>query len=486
MATQPVRPDRVAPSLGARGREVALLGAAVVVGIASVKAPIIGLAIGALVVAIGVAAVDSVTFERSLTLLLVGGAMAMGYGWANIGIPGPIPIPLTEILLLPLVALALVNPDTRVERRILVPLSLFGLLVAVRLLFDFPVWHIYALRDTTEAVEAFVLVVGYRAVMRDGVQFWIRNMRYLAAVVLAWGTVYPLFPSLTTAVGPTVGLQRPTSILDPTGVKFSVIAAALYFVVFSKGWVRQIAVLGLVTGLLGVYQARTLFILLPLSILVLGWAMHRLGRSFAFLMAALLLGIGVILWAQTHAVLGGNHQQTSLQYTTGELGTLAGHQGPHSATIQARQGFLKQDLRFVFHSPFTAMVGVGLGPDLTFGQYIGNQGQLVRNPHDDYLEQLTRLGILGFCLWMAVLLNLIVPIAKAARRGYGDTEKFCAWIFASGLVYLGVAGAQPLLSFPYGSIPLFFLLGMGAAAAKHVVPAQDSSPPRPTGPPRDW
>jgi hypothetical protein len=69
---------------------------------------------------------------------------------------------------------------------------------------------------------------------------------------------------------------------------------------------------------------------------------------------------------------------------------------------------------------------------------------------------------------MAVLFRLIVPIAKAARRGQGSAERFCAWILASCVVYLGVAGAQPLLSFPYGAIPLFFLLGMGAAAAKQV------------------
>jgi hypothetical protein len=485
MAIRPANMEPDALSWGAPGPRLALFVLAVAVGVASVKAPLVGLTIAALVVAIGVAAVDSIAFERSLTLLLVGGAMAMGYGWANIGIPGPIPIPLTEMLLLPLLALALADPETRVGERILVPLSLFGLLVAVRLLFDFPVWHTYALRDTTQAVEAFVLVVGYRAVMRDGVTFWIKNMRYLAGIVLAWGATYPLFPSLTTAVGPTVGLQRPTSLLDPTGVKFSVIGAALYFVVFSRGWVRQVAVLGLVTGLLGVYQARTLFVLLPLSILILGWATHRLGRSFIFLLAALTLGVGIILWAQSHAVQGDNHQQTSLKYTTDELGTLLGHEGPHAATIQARSGFIKEDLKFVFHSPLTAIVGVGLGPDLTFGQYIGHQGQLVRNPHNDYLEQLTRLGILGFCLWMVVLLRLLLPIAKAARGGSGDTEKFCGWILASGLVYLGIAGAQPLLSFPYGSIPLFFLLGMGAAAAKKI----DLSQPRlplPAGPPRDW
>jgi hypothetical protein len=471
MASRAVRATptvRVEEAALAHWPEIALFVLAIGVGIASVKAPLWGLAIGVLIVAIGVGALDNITFERGLTMVLVGGAMAMGYGWANIGIPGPIPIPLTEMLLIPLVGIAILNPRTRIDKKVLIPLTLFGLLVAVRLLFDYPVWHIYALRDTTQAVEASVLLVGYRAVLRDGIDYWIKNMRYLAAVVLAWGTVYPIFPSLTTATGPTVGLQRPTSILDPTGVKFSVIAAALYFVVFSRGWIRQLAVLGLVTGLLGVYQARTLFILLPLSILVLGWATHELRKSFVLLMAGLLLGIGVIMWAQTRGVVGDNHQQTSLSYVTAELGTLAGKQGPHAATIEDRSNFLKEDLKLVFHSPFTAIVGVGLGPDLTFGRYIGHQGQLVRNPHDDYLEQLTRLGILGFCLWMAVVLGLIIPIAKASRRGNGSAEKFCAWILTSSLVYLGVAAAQPLLSFPYGAIPLFFLLGMGAACAKQI------------------
>lgn len=468
MASRAVGIEPPAPLLITWSPWIALGLIAMGAGATIVEAPLVGLAVGGLVIALGVAAMDSAILERALTMLLVGGAMAMGYGWANLGIPGPIPIPLTEILLLPLVVIALCDAQIRVDKEILVPLCLFGLFVAVRLVFDYPVWGIYAVRDTTEAVEAFVLVVGYRVIMRDGVEYWIKHMRYLAAIVLAWGTLYPMFPSLTSNAGPTVGLQRPTSILDPTGVKFSVIAAALYFVVFSKGWIRQLAVLGLVTGLLGVYQARTLFILLPLSILVLGWATHRLGRSFGYLLLALVLGIGVLLWAETQGVVGGNHQQTSIAYTTAELGTLAGQTGPHSATIQARSGFIKEDLRFVFRSPFTAMVGVGLGPDLTFGQYIGNQGQLVRNPHNDYLEQFTRLGILGFSLWMIILFQLIVPTAKAARSASGPAEKFCAWILASTVVYLGVAAAQPLLSFPYGSIPTFFLLGMGVAARKYT------------------
>jgi hypothetical protein len=447
-------------------QEIAFRLLAVVIGVAIVKAPVVGVGLAAIVMGAGLVFMDRLTFERGATLILIGGAMALGYGWANLGIPGPVPIPLTEILLIPLAALAVLNPMTLIDRRVFIPLCLFALLVAIRLVFDYQVWGIYAIRDTTEAVEAFVLLIGYRAIIRDGVAYWVKHMSYLAGIVLAWGTLYPLFPSLTTAVGPTVGLQRPTSLLDPTGVKFSVIAAALYFVVFSKSWRIQLAILGLVTGLLGIYQARTLFLMLPLSILILGWATHRLGRSFALLMVALLLGIGVIAWAGSHGVLGDNHEVATLSYTTAEAGTLLGHDGPHAATIDARSGFIHEDLAFVFRSPLTTMVGVGLGPDLTFGMYIGGQGQLVRNPHNDYLEIFTRLGVVGFVIWMMILFWAIVPTAKAARSGDGINERFCAWILASAIVYLGVAAAQPLLSFPYGAVPLFFLLGMGVAAAK--------------------
>ena len=33
-------------------------------------------------------------------------------------------------------------------------------------------------------------------------------------------------------------------------------------------------------------------------------------------------------------------------------------------------------------------------------------------------------------------------------------------------VYLGIAATQPLLAFPYGTVPLFFIMGMGIAAAR--------------------
>lgn len=447
---------------------------AAVLGVAIVKLPLAAFVLIAVLVTVGIASLDLAVVERTETVLLVAGAMCLGYGWANLGIPGAVPIPLTEILLIPLAAIALSYPRTRLDSSVLLPLCLFAILVGIRLVFDFPVWGKYSIRDTTMTIEAFIIAVGYRAVARDGVELWVRRMRYIAGLVLLWGTAYPFIPGLGNnsaiggnggkTLGPTVGLQHSAHLIDPRGVKFSVIAAGLYFVVFGRGW-RRVAVLGLLAGLLAIYQSRGLYIMLPLGVLVLGWAAHRFGRVLMQIVPAALIAAAIVAVASSHGLQGTTGPVDSA-FLTAHAETLLGKQGPHSATIAARQNFIRQTVALVTSQPGTVLVGVGLGPDLTFGQFIGNEGQLVRNPHDTYLEVFARTGIIGFTIWAWLLLACLVPIARRARSGFGVTERFCAWILAACVVYLGVAGTQPLLAFPYGSVPLFFLLGIGVAASR--------------------
>lgn len=432
-------------------------------GFAVSESPLIALAAAGMVLAAGAASYDLVSAERATTLILVYGVMILGKGWANLGIPGAIPIPATEILFVPLAAIALMNRSTRLETRILLPLCLYATLVGIRLFFDYPVWHIFAIRDTTPALEAFILVVGYRAVMRDGVEAWSRRMRHLAVVVLIYGTLYP-FVSDAGVTSPTVGLQRDAPLLDPTGVKFSVIAMSLYFWIFGKGWVR-FASLGLAIGLLAQYQARSLYVMMPIAILVSGWATRSTLRTLVRIVPAVVIAGLIIIWASANAIEG-TEGPISTDFLSSHLGTLTGAEGPNAKTIDARQNFFSKTVSEVSQNPGTLIVGLGLGPDLTFGQWIGKEGQLVRNPHNSYLETFARTGLLGFTLWMWVLLGCLIPIARRARSGSGPTERFCAWILAAAVVYLGVAGVQPIMAFPYGAVPAFFLLGMGVAAAK--------------------
>jgi O-antigen ligase len=443
-------------------------------GLTIAEYPLIAIAAAVLVLAAGAATLDPVAAERAATLLLLYGVMILGKGWANLGIPGAVPIPATEIVFIPLAFLALRDRSTRLDSRILLPLFLFATLVGIRLLFDYPEWRILAIRDTTPALEAFILVIGYRAVMRDGVESWYRRMGYIAAVVLIYGTVYPFFGN-TELAGPTVGLQRDAPLYDPTGVKFSVIAMSLYFWISGKGWVR-FASLGLAIGLLAQYQARTLYLMLPIAVLVAGWATRSSLKSLVRIVPAVLIAVLIFAWASANAIQG-TEGPVSADFLTSHLSTLTGAEGPNAKTIEARQGFIVQTIDEVSQNPGTTLVGLGLGPDLTFGQWIGDQGQLVRNPHNSYLETFARTGLVGFVLWMWILLGCLIPIARRARSGSGVSERFCAWILAASVVYLGVAAAQPIMAFPYGAVPVFFILGMGVAVSKAPRPEETTDPP---------
>jgi hypothetical protein len=442
----------------------AATGVAAAAGVAAAEIPLAAFGIAAVVLVLSLALFDLQAMERTATMMLVGGAVLLGYGFSNLGIPGGIPLPATEILFLPLALIALAHPPTRLTGKVLLPLSLYALLVGIRLLFDYPVWGVFAIRDTTAALEAFILVIGYRSIARDGVETWFRRMGWIFTGVLVYGFLTAPIARQLADAGPTVGLQRPTPLFDQRGIKYSVVAAGLYLLLFSKGWVR-VAGVGIVAGLTGIYQARSLYLLFPLAILVLGWAARRIGRVAIQLIPVVALGAIVIAFAGSLQIEG-RRGPVDPAFIEAHARTLLGEEGPQAGSIRGRVEWFSRTWEFVTQSPGTVAVGVGLGPDLTFGLLEGDDGQLVRKPHDDYLEVFARTGLLGFVLFMWLLLACLVPIARRARAGSSLDARFCAWILAASFVYLGVAAVQPLLSFSYGSVPLFFLLGMGVAIAE--------------------
>jgi hypothetical protein len=118
-------------------------------------------------------------------------------------------------------------------------------------------------------------------------------------------------------------------------------------------------------------------------------------------------------------------------------------------------------LEQVSETPYGWLLGVGLGPDLIGGFTVG-QGVLIRKPHDDYLEVFARLGLVGFAIFLSFLLSLTVPVVATARQP-SSHSRFLWWVLSASVAYLVVAAAQPILAFPYGSVPLFTILGAGVA-----------------------
>jgi O-antigen ligase len=461
----PIELTRLDPREWDRG----ILGAAAVsaaAGVAVAVYPVGAVALVWAVIVLAFAFRNLVATERLGALVLLGGVVTLGYGFSNVGLRlGPVPLPATEMLLIPLAALALADARTRARSNVLLPLCLFVGLVFIRLVFDYPNWGIFAIRDTTMAIEMFIVVIGYRAIARDGVEPWVRKLRLVFIVSVIIGCLEP-WEGTIGQMGPQVGLQRPTPLFDFKGVKFSVVAGGLLFAVYAWPWIRPFLV-GLVTGLIGIFQARTLYLMFPITILILAWASRRPTRILSRYIPAVAVGGMVLALAATLSIQG-TEGEVSTEFLTQHVATLTGAEGTNAKTIDARQEFIGETLSFVAQSPGTVLVGVGLGPDLTFGKWVGDEGQLVRNPHNAYLEVYARTGLLGFCLFIWFLLACLIPMARRARRADGPNATFCAWALAACCVYLGVAAAQPILAFPYGAVPLFFFMGMGLAAAERT------------------
>src|SRR5262249_25455389 len=131
------------------------------------------------------------------------------------------------------------------------------------------------------------VLVGYRAVARDGTGPWIRRLGLIFILVLVYGSLAP-WQDWLAAHGPTVGLQRGVPLLGPGALSqnVSLVAAFVFFAIYAEGTWR-IVLMGWAIGALALVQSRGLYIAVALSIVVLGWSLRRLGSTWLRVAAAL-------------------------------------------------------------------------------------------------------------------------------------------------------------------------------------------------------
>ena len=424
---------------------------------------------------------DTARVERLLLFSLLGGALVLGYGFANVGLRSSIPVPLADVILLTLVAAAVIGrPDWRAPARIVLPVAIFVAIVLVRLGFDIRVWHSLAVRDSTTAVETLAVLVGYRALARDGIGAWVRRLEWIFIAVLVYGSLSPWRDSLASH-GPTVGLQRaiPLFGVGAVGQDVSVVAAVVFFALYARG-TRQIVLLAWGIGVLALVQSRGLYLALTLSVIVVGWCLHSQSATWLRVAGALALAT-VLLAIAAGAGVSGRLGQLSPDFYFKHVETIAGDSGPGAKSYHDRVVWARKTIDAMKQSTTTEAMGVGLGPDLAFGfAYI--DGASVRKPHDDFLEVLARTGVVGFSVFMFMLWSLVAPVARRARGVNDDRARFCAFVLAATAAYLVVAATQPLLAYPYGTLPVFIWLGMGAAVVSGLgEDARLSTPARSDG-----
>lgn len=403
-----------------------------------------------------------------LLALAFGGSVVLGYGFANLGLSvGGTPIPLAEILLVILGAcMLLIDRPLLAKSLQRFPWILILLLWAsIRFVFDYPVWGEAALRDATFFLELLFVVVGYWAMAHWGPNAIVRIFSWSFVVATGYFMLYPWRESLRE-ISPTVGLQRPESLLgNDAGVGLAACGAILFFLVVRPHKMMVLCAAVLVPVIFLV-QSRGVYLALILSLVVLaisrpkhssGGVLRRLGVVVA------VASFGLILLLPLG--LQGRVGTASVGFFGDQLETLLGSAGPGAGTIDDRQRWTQSTLAAVSEQQAGWLVGVGLGPDLIEGFDLAG-GVSVRKPHNDYLEIFARTGLVGLFALVLLFIPLFRALLRSSRRGH--TGPLVRWVLAMCVAYFFVAATQPTFWFPYGTIPVFVPLGAALALIDEI------------------
>lgn len=447
------------------GLVVACVAAGVVIGMFAGSRPVLGLAVA---LTCALVAIPRSTIAVALAYTSLVGLVLLSRGFNNI--PFDIGVargPLVDVALAAAVVLSaplwLAMRTDRDLRRVLVPAMAFTLVVLCRIAADMGDYGNLAIRDGLVAFEAWSFFVGIVLATRIGVAKTIGRLNGLFAVAAIWFLLYP-FADRIKAASPKVGIDQSVALLDFTvGVNIAAMLAIWFVAVRRPG--RSLFLVAALSSVL-LLQSRGGYLVL---VIVAVWAMVvRLPRRGASISGAASLArasVGVAIIAAVIVVTGANVQgrlgaRISASGVAEQMGTLAGNEGMGAGSFRHRKQAWSALARRVASDRTDTLVGVGLGPDLFGGFTTG--GELVRKPHNDFLEVWARTGIVGLVAFVALLGAVAWPSLRVAHW-----HPLGTWFVGLHAYAFVMAMGQPFFAFAYNTGVYFMLAGIATVLARH-------------------
>jgi len=406
--------------------------------------------------------------------LSLAGLVVLSWGFNNIPFPaGGLTIPLVDVLLI--YALLATIPlwsrlaaRVRLVRNLLILLVVLAAISALRLLVDVPRYGATAGRDALYVLEAWSVLVGLAAGWVLGASRIDRGLSVLWRIAVLFFLLYPIRDALSE-LGPLVGIQRPTPLIQFTNVGYISAVSLFWFLQEARRSSPFFAALAILTLLAA--QSRGQLIGVLLTVLV-AWLLHssqsrsHTGRNMRVLgRAVCITAIAFLVLVLLPPIQGRIGETVSGSTVVAQLGTLVGQRGPATGTIEHREEAWRQVIDDVSRTPGAWLVGIGYGPDL-FGGFKVEGGVDVRKPHNDFLEIWARTGILGLLPWLGLLATLLSwALRVAPRHTYGW------WLIALQAATLVAALTQPAFAFAYRGMVYFLLMGLVIGATLRDHPA---------------
>jgi hypothetical protein len=414
-----------------------------------------------------------VVFRQRLDVLAFflcfGGVLILSYGFANLGLPtGVVPLPLVDVVEIGLLwEICERRASWPAIRGPFAGVLLLVVFATVRLVIDYPRYSTNAVRDYTLPLEICFIFIGYSLTNLYGIEIWLRWMKRLTPLALAYFALFP-WAATVAAHSPTVGLQRSVPLLGSYAGAGPAAATCAFFLVYLRPWGNlSYALAAVALGEIALFQTRGMYLALAVTVALIILHSHRLSQRARMALMKSALCVVVALTVLFLAAPRGRLGAVTPGFVVSQLGTLVGDAGPGAGSLDDRVHWFHIVVAKVEAAPAGWLVGVGLGPDLTDGFNTGTA--FVRKPHDDYLEMFGRFGVVGLAVFLLLLLGSLRRILRAAGLAPPTESGFLWWVTCSAAAFVVVAATQPLLAFPYGTVPLFSLLGAGLAVSERAL-----------------
>ena len=420
-------------------------------------------------------------------LLLLGAltpSIILNYGFDNFAVgAGGVKFPLSDVLVFLALLLVLQKFGQRFVKEIVADppaLCLAGLLVMTffHLLFNIPRWGFYSVRDSSMIFEAVLLILGVAwAQNPQGVEFLKRWFFYVFLINLFYSYTFNWAEKIQY-LSPKFGVFHPVPLIgNYQQTALWSVAAAIYFIWIGPQVVRWprwtlILLAAAQLGALGVLQVRAMYMGIGVIFVILllfgetkksvlfattiGWGA---GALVALLLIVSALGIQIQgrMGPVTFGFIG---EQIQTVLNIGNANTRMSHE-------EDRADWYGQVWQRITSSPVNLVVGEGFGQALI--NFVNEEGVPVREPHNSSLTVLARLGFVGLSLWLLFLGMVVMRYIRYLRKRSAPDEirATVLWLFLCFVLYLMTFSVQPTLEFSHGSMPFYFLIGLGFGIMGH-------------------
>ncbi len=460
---------------------LALLGAALLVGVLAAEQPLLAGALTVLMVLLaGLTRMWHRLSELALGFLgvsLVGYAF-LGKGYAYIGVP---PLFVGEMALaLGLLALLRVGATgIRHHRGLLALVYLFMLIGLINTVPYLKPYGIDALRDSvTWLYAAFALIVAGLLLRLN----WLELVLTQYARLIPWFLVaaplsFVIFKLFENAIPQWPGSGTP--LLYPKGGDIAVhLAGIVAFLMlglhhrftapkFRRGWGEWLWWGLVLLGVLATSESRAATLSIVASGVFIALLRPRSGWGRPVYLVAVIL---TLLVATNLKVNLGGQRDISAEGLLLNVQSIAGDSGSDAreGTRTWRLTWWDDIVNYTVYGPYF-WSGKGYGINLANSDgYQVYQDQSLRNPHNGHLTFLARSGVPGFLAWVALQLafgfSLLRAYARARATGQTTWANLNLWLFAYWLAFLVNATFDVYLEGPQGGIWFWSVFGFGLAA----------------------